>query len=163
MIPEQFLALYLAANVIALGVLVVAFTRPRLTRWLCAGIFAWAAVTNTLTALATPQVYLEYADLTMSDWYRSFILGWFRGHIQWMVLTIAAGQAVIAGLLTRPRPWRRLGVAGGVVFLAAIAPLGVGSGFPFSVTFSAALIAFDQRLAANNLIHRTPGADRVTA
>lgn len=32
---------------------------------------------------------------------RSFILGWFRGHIQAMVLTIAAGQAIIAVLLAR--------------------------------------------------------------
>ncbi len=111
-------------------------------------LFAWAAATNTNTALTTPWVYLEYADLAVLEVYRSFILGWFSAHVAPMVLAIAAGQAVITVLLALPRPWRRLGVLGAIVFLMAIAPLGVGSGFPFSLTLAAALLVFDRRLRA---------------
>jgi hypothetical protein len=39
---------------------------------------------------------------------------------------------------------RWLGAAGAWLFLAAISPLGVGSGFPFSIVFGAALfVALD--------------------
>ena len=50
-----------------------------------------------------------------------------------------AARWTIAALLASRVPARRnLGAAGAWVFLFAIAPLGVGSGFPFSLTFSAA-------------------------
>ena len=72
--------------------------------------------------------------------YRDFITGWFSRHIQVMVVAIALGQAAIALLMASRVPARRwLGAAGASVFLLAIAPLGVGSGFPFSLTFGAAL------------------------
>jgi hypothetical protein len=63
-----------------------------------------------------------------------------------MVLAIAGGQLAIAILLVRSWPWRALGVFGALVFLMAIAPLGVGSAFPFSATFSAAILMMDGRL-----------------
>jgi hypothetical protein len=146
-IPQPFLGLYLTANAIALAILFLAVRRPRIALWISVAIFAWASVTNAQTALGTPTVYLDYADLTLSEAYRAFILGWFSRHIQFMVLSIAAGQATIALLLAAGHPWRRIGVAAAVVFLLAIAPLGVGSGFPFSLTFSAALLVTDRKLA----------------
>ena len=81
----------------------------------------------------------RYATLTPFALYRDFINGWFSTHVRDMVLPIE-GQLVIAILMSLPRPWRTFGAAGAIVFLLAIAPLGVGSGFPFSVTFGAAVI-----------------------
>lgn len=143
----EYLVPYLTSNAIAGAILVLAFKRPRLARILLVTLFAWAAFTNTRIALSSPDVYLEYGDLTVSTWYRNFINGWFGRHIQLVVLSIAAGQLAITVLLARPREWRRIGVAGAVIFLLAIAPLGVGSAFPFSLTLSAALVAAHMRLA----------------
>jgi hypothetical protein len=148
MIPAEFLAMYLTANAIALAILALALLMPRVARWAAVVIFVWASLTNTVTALSAPEAYLGYAALTPSAWYQQFILGWFSEHIAAMVLPIAAGQMIIAILLAMPRPWRALGVAGALTFLLAIAPLGVGAGFPFSITFGAAILIADRKLAA---------------
>jgi hypothetical protein len=146
MIPREFLGLYLVANGIALVILGLAFRRPSAARWSAVVVFLWASIVNTQTALGQPHVYLEYATLSPSAFYRDFITGWFSRHVAAMVLSIAAGQFAIAALLSLPRPWRLLGVIGALTFLFAIAPLGVGSGFPFSLTFGAAIVVADWRL-----------------
>jgi hypothetical protein len=141
MIPREFLAPYLIANALALAGLVLAFRRPDTARWFAVAVFGWAAGMNTWTAVTRPDAYIEYAALTPSILYRDFILGWFSAHVREVVLAIAVGQAIVAAWLASTSPGRRqLGAAGALVFLAAIAPLGVGSGFPFSITFGAMLI-----------------------
>ena len=146
MIPEQYLVMYLAANLIALAILVLAFWRPRIVRWVWVAIFVWAASVNTMTAAASPWEYLAYGALTPSTLYRQFIEGWFSTHIQPVVLTIAVGQLIVAILLSRAGAVRTLGVAGAAVFLLAIAPLGIGSGFPFSLIAIASLVVMERRL-----------------
>jgi hypothetical protein len=140
MVPREFLGPYLAANAFALATLGIAFWNRTAARWIGVAVFAWAAGTNTWFALTRPEVYLEYAALTPSMLYRDFILGWFSRHIPLMVLCIAAGQLTIAALMASRRDTHRIvALAGALVFLLAISPLGVGSGFPFSLTFGAAL------------------------
>ena len=146
MIPNEYLVMYLGANLIAVAMLGFAFWRPRLVRWLWVAIFVWAASINTMTAATEPWVYLAYGALTPSAWYRDFINGWFSLHIQPVVLSIAVGQAMIAILLARSEVSRRLGVFGAIVFLLAIAPLGVGSGFPFSLVAIASLLVMERGL-----------------
>lgn len=141
MIPQEYLAIYLGANAFALGVLALAFWRRGAARWVGVGVFAWAAVANTTTALRQPHDYLNYAALTPSAWYRDFIVGWFSLYVTPVVVSIAAGQIVIAALLASRRSLHRwIGAAGAWVFLIAISPLGIGSGFPFSLTFGVALL-----------------------
>jgi len=141
MIPHDYLVPYVVANSFALVVLALAFWRPTVALWMVVSVFVWAAATNTYIALTHPAVYVDYAALTPSAWYRDFILGWFSGHVQTLVLPIALGQLTIAALLaSRRRAWLWCGVAGALTFLLAIAPLGVGAGFPFSLTFGAALL-----------------------
>jgi hypothetical protein len=139
-VPSEFLVPYVIANTAALVILSLALWKPAVGRWCAVAVFLWAALTNARVALQTPGAYLEYATLTPFALYRGFINGWFSAHVRDMVLPIAAGQLIIAILMMLPRPWRTLGTAGAIVFLLAIAPLGVGSGFPFSVTFGAAVI-----------------------
>ena len=140
-IPAEYLAMYIGANAFALGALALAFWHRPAARWVACGLFAWAAAVNGYTAVTHPRVYLDYATLTPSAWYRDFILGWFSSHVRPMVIAIAAGQAVIALLLAlADSRAQRLGAAGAITFLLAIAPLGVGSGFPFSVVFSACVL-----------------------
>ena len=158
MIPQEYLTMYLGANTIALAILAAAFWQPRLVRWLWVAIFLWAASVNTFTAASTPWMYLAYGGLTPSTLYREFIEGWFSAHIQPMVLSIAVGQMVIAILLSRASDARRLGVFGAVVFLLAIAPLGVGSGFPFSLIAIASLLVMERGLRQVALTDRSPAA-----
>jgi hypothetical protein len=146
MIPREYLVMYLGANLIALAILGLAFWRPRFARWVWVAIFVWAASVNTITAAAQPWVYFAYGPLTPSGLYRDFINGWFTEYVQPFVLSIAVGQLIIAILLSRAGDARRLGVAGASVFLLAIAPLGVGSGFPFSLIAIASLLVMERRL-----------------
>jgi hypothetical protein len=146
MIPQEYLVPYLVSNLVALAILAVAFWKPQIARWVWVAIFVWAASINTVTAATEPWLYLAYGGLTPSAWYRDFIGGWFSTRIPEVVLTIAVGQLIVAILLARDGDARRLGVASATIFLLAIAPLGVGSGFPFSLTAIASLLVMQRRL-----------------
>ena len=146
MIPQEYVVVYLAANAVGLILLELGYFLPRVARWAWVAIFVWAATVNTWTAAVEPWVYLAYGGLTPSEWYQAFILGWFSRHIVPMVLAIAVGQLAIAILLSRDGQARRIGVLGAVVFLLSIAPLGVGSGFPFSLSAIASLLMMEARL-----------------
>ena len=158
MVPQEYFAMYVGANAIAFGILALAFFRPAAVRWVCVALFAWASVTNTVTALTNPRAYLGYAALTLSNGYRAFINGWFADHVASMVLPIAAGQLVIAVLLIGGKPLRRLGELGAVLFLLAIVPLGVGAGLPFSFTVIGALLFMERALTHADAAANAPPA-----
>jgi hypothetical protein len=146
-IPREYAIAYYASNAVAVAILVVAWRRPTIARWICVAVFLCASITNATISIRHPASYLEYSGLTVWSLYRDFINGWFSQHVRWVVLPIALGQLVISILLSISRPWRSLGVVGAVTFLLAIAPLGAGSAFPLSVTFSAALIMMNRSTA----------------
>ena len=140
-----YLQLYLIANLLAVLLLAAAFMKPRWARWGFVLLFAWAAITNASTSLRDPNVYLEYADLTFLPIYRSVILGAFSEHIAFYVCAIAFCQALIAfGLLAGGR-LSRIATWGAIIFLLAIAPFGVGSGFPCTVLFAAGLVVLGRK------------------
>ena len=120
----------LGSTIVALLMLIISVRARTAGRLLFSLLFAWAAVTNARTALVSPAEYLGFAGLTVSEVYRWFILGYFAQHITAFVTMIAAGQAWIAVALLRGRWWQRVGLVGAIVFLLAITPFGVGSGFP---------------------------------
>jgi membrane protein implicated in regulation of membrane protease activity len=80
---------------------------------------------------------MMYAN-TAVGFYRDFIDGWFKKHIRLLVPMIATGQLMIGAGMLAGRKWLVIGCMGIIVFLMAIAPLGVGSAFPFSITVSIA-------------------------
>jgi hypothetical protein len=146
---RDYLLPYLIANTIALGLLVLAFRKPRWARWASVAVFLGAALVNVLIGLSEPADYQSFGDLAWLSLYRDFIHGWFRGHVPWLLFPIALGQLLIALLLLdNTRFSRRLGTAGAVIFLLAIAPLGAGSGFPLSLAFGLALVVMTRRLEA---------------
>ena len=130
---------WLGSNIIAILLLVVAISKPKLARLLFAFLFAWACWINYSIAHNTPEVYLDYARLTPFGFMRNFINGWFNENITIMVSLIAIGQGLIAvGMLLKG--WlERIACFGAIIFLVAIIPLGIGSGFPFSITLVVAL------------------------
>jgi len=147
MIPREYLVPYLASNAVALILLGMAFRKPHWVRWALVVLFAWAAWTNARVAITDPGAYQGYGELALLEPYRRFIYGWFREHTTWMVLPIAAAQLGIAvGLLLNSALSGRLAAAGAILFLAAIAPLGVGSAFPFSLSCGLAVYVMVRRL-----------------
>jgi hypothetical protein len=135
-----YMQLYLIANAAALLLLLACRPRPSWARWGFIGLFGCASWLNATTAWYDPGVYLQYADLTFLPVYRKVILGPFSAHITGYVVAIAVAQALIAlGLLLGGR-LARIATWGAVVFLVAIAPFGVGSGFPCTLLFAAGLL-----------------------
>ena len=128
---------YIFSNVLAILFLFAAFKRSKLARLLFFLLFAWAFGTNYYVSHHQPEAYLEYADASL-PFYRNFINGWFKDHIKEMVTLIAVGQATIAVGMLLKGWWVKLACVGAIIFLLAIAPLGLYAAFPFSLTASAA-------------------------
>ena len=99
--------------------------------------FLWAGCWNMYLANTHPEEYLSYAPLAYSTSYRNFILGFFASHVTAIVGAIALGQLSIALLVSSRGRAVQLGFFGAIVFLLAIVPLGVGSGFPATVIMAA--------------------------
>jgi hypothetical protein len=137
---EIYYYLLIISNVVALIMLFAAVRKPRFARLLFFLLFAWACWMNWTTASEKPQVYLNYADLTWSSWYYSFIHGWFASHIKAAVGFIAISQGLIAISMLMSGWLFRLGAIGAIVFLLAIVPFGVGSGFPTTLIMTVAMI-----------------------
>jgi len=145
---KEYLLPYAISNVAAIFILLATWKSMRLGRLFFVLLFGWAAWTNSATSLNTPEKYLEYADMSL-PLYQNIIRGWFSYHITGIIVCIAFGQLLIAlGMLLKDA-WVKIACIGAIVFLLAIAPLGVGSGFPFSIFVSMA--AF--------LIYRKPPHD----
>jgi hypothetical protein len=130
---STYLLPYLIANIVGLLFLWAAIKKPPLARLMFALLFGWACWINYSLAHEKPEVYLAYANAA-TKLYADFIKGWFQQHITQMVSLIAIGQGMIAiGMLLKGW-WVKLACIGVIVFLIAIAPLGMYAGFPFAIT-----------------------------
>jgi len=109
-----------------------------LARVFLAGFFLWASYFNSTSAIHSPEIYLNYAKLDALPVYSKFITGFFSQHITALVLIIALGQFLIAVGLILNKTWVKLACTGGIIFGLAIAPLGVGSAFPATVSMAIA-------------------------
>lgn len=136
---NEYLILWLISNSIAVLILVSAFKKPKLARLLFVLLFLWACWLNYSNAQKTPNDYLNYAALSPFDLYTDFINGWFKSRVTSMVSLIALGQGLIAiGMMLKG--WMvRVACFGAIVFFIAITPLGIGSGFPFTILASVAI------------------------
>jgi hypothetical protein len=142
---------YAGSLLVSLLLLAASWRWPNVGRLLFVLLFAWASQQNLRTALRQPGRYLDFAQYAYLALYREFILGPFARHVTPIVVAIAAGQLLIALLLlgtTRPA---RLGLAGGIVFLLAIAPLGTGAAFPATVLGALGLALLWRRPFARSL------------
>jgi len=145
---QEYLIQWIGSNSIAILFLIAAFRRPKLARLLFVLLFAWASWINYITAHNTPEEYLNYALLTSFDLMRDFINGWFKDHITLMVTMISIGQGLIAIGMLLNGWWVKTACIGAIVFLLAITPLGIGSGFPCSIIAAVAIYII---LKKNNL------------
>src|SRR5688500_11084775 len=137
---ELYIILLTISNVVAILQLITAIKWPRIARFSFFLLFAWASLTNWIESQLRPQFYLDYADLTWSDRYRNFINGWFSDHIQLVVGFIAICQGLIAISMLLKGWIFRIGSIGAIIFLLAILPFGVGSGFPCTAIMAASIV-----------------------
>lgn len=137
---QVYLVAYIISNAFALILLFFSWKYIKLSRLIFFILFGWASWANWTTALNSPEDYLDYSGFALIPFYKNFIEGWFREHIQMMVGIIATSQALIAiGLLLKGWIYK-VGIIGGTLFLIAIMPLGVGSAFPCTLILAIALI-----------------------
>jgi len=145
-VAPQYVVPYAVSNVVALLILAAAVWWPNVGRWAIALLFGYACVYNTWIGLSKPEEYQGFADLVWLDAYRTFITGYFKDNAGWIISAIAAGQGVIAVTIAAGKRALWVGVLGTCIFLLAIAPFGVGSAFPFSLTVSVAAIIVWRKL-----------------
>ncbi len=136
---QAYLSGLIIINIIAVFFLFLSIKWPRAGRAAFFLLFAWASCMNWIYSQNDPASYQDYADLAFLQSYKQFIIGWFSYNTRWVVGSIATCQALIAISMLLKGWIYRLGCIGGMIFLLAIAPLGVGSGFPCTIIFSIAL------------------------
>ena len=100
--------------------------RPNATR-IFLGLFfmAMAIGINIVTVLVAPQSYVEMGKHALIPLYRRAFLNIIALNPALFVLPIAAYQIAIALLMLNKKKYVKMGLIGGVIFLVAIAPLGV--------------------------------------
>ena len=136
---QVYVILLIISNVVAILQLIAAIKWPNIARISFSLLFGWACWVNWKTSLQTPQFYLDYAELAWSDWYKTFILGWFAEHTKLAVGFIATCQGVIAIAMLSKGWIFKIGCLGAIIFLVAILPFGVGSGFPCTAIMAVAV------------------------
>lgn len=104
-------------------------------------LFLAAGIFNAVTALRTPAVYVTGFAAHAFPPMREFIERVVALAPDAFVLTIAAGQVLVAFALTLGR-WLPLwaGVVGAACFLVAISWLGVGAAFPANLVLAAGVL-----------------------
>jgi hypothetical protein len=136
---EEYLFPWIISNVVSLALLFACYKWSRIGRYLFAFIFLAASVVNTFEAIRDPHTYVEVYGKLAFFFYKDFIYGFFASHTTVIVLSIAAGQLLISVFLFLGKKFFIYGVLGGIIFLLAITPLGLGSAFPATLLMVAAL------------------------
>ncbi len=133
---------YLAAIISNIAALILFFTswkNKELARILFSILFLWAAFANWRMAHNNPADYLNYSQYAVG-FYKRIIQGIFAAHITGFVSLIAVCQLLTGlGFLGRGLVVK-LSCVAATIFLLAIAPLGLGAAFPFSIIASLGLI-----------------------
>jgi hypothetical protein len=124
---------YLGCNIFVLFLLLAAAKWPRVARSLFSVMFVGAGVWNLFASLTMPQFYLETYGHLATPLYAAFIYGPFAVDPALFVVPIAIGELAIGILATGTGRALQVGMVGSMIFLLAIAPMGVGSAFPFSL------------------------------
>ena len=107
--------------------------------------FILAGSFNIFTVIKNPDAYLCYRNHAV-DFYKFFIDGVFSSFTIFIVSLIGTGQILVGIFLLKKGRLFLLGILGGVVFLVAIAPLGIGSAFPSTLLMAFSLILLPIRL-----------------
>ncbi len=138
MFIEYFIP-WLLTNVISLILIGICAKWPRLGSFIWGIIFFLAGVYNGLMTIQQPEAYQIYGE-TAVPYYKGFIHGSFAENTALFILIIALSQIMISvGLFIKDKLYK-IALIGGIVFLIAITPLGIGSAFPATLLMAVSLI-----------------------
>jgi hypothetical protein len=147
---------YTISNIVAIGFLIVSLKWKQIGRALYAALFIWASYTNWTTVHNNPTSYLGNAKYAI-DFYRNIINGVFSQYITPFVSFVAVCQLLIGLAMLSKGIVFKAGCLGGIIFLVAIAPLGVAAAFPATLTWAVGLIIlyrhpFEKNILNNNWV-----------
>ncbi len=109
-------------------VFVFCLAKPNASRIFLGFFFlAMAIGVNIVTVLVAPQSYIEMGKNALIPFYRWVFLNIIALNPPLFVLPIAAFQIAIALMMLGKKTYVKIGLAGGIMFLMAITPLGVES------------------------------------
>jgi hypothetical protein len=131
-------------NIIAILLIFVCYKWPKIGKVVWGIIFILAGIFNIFMVNKNPQAYLNYSEHAV-EFYKFFIDGVFHSFTIFIVSLIGAGQILVGVFLLRKGKLFLLGILGGIIFLVAIAPLGIGSAFPSTLLMAISLIVLYKR------------------
>jgi len=137
---EEFMLPVILSNLLAVVLALSSYNFPRFMRFIWGLIFILAGIVNLITVYNEPGIYVDAYGPLAIECYQEIIYGPFSAHPAIYVTLIAIGQILVGGLIWSGRFWYYLGLTGGIIFLLAIAPLGVGSAFPATVIMAIGLM-----------------------
>jgi len=137
---QDYLIPYVVSNVLSILLIFICYKWSKIGKIVWGTIFLAAGIFNVITSFRTPHVYVEaYGQTAVLPFYKDFIYGIFSDHTTLFVTLIASGQIVVSILLFLKKMLFKLGTIGGIVFLIAISPLGIGSAFPSTILMAISL------------------------
>ena len=140
---------YLVSNLIAVLLVIICFKWHKIGKIVFGILFFSAGIFNIYTSINSPEVYVEvYGSSAVLPFYKEIIFGIFSLHTTLFVVLIASGQITVSVLLFTKKIFFKIGIIGGIIFLVAIAPLGIGSAFPATIIMAMALYFFYKRSTA---------------
>lgn len=159
-----FSTAYMLSNLVAVLIAYVCILKPVIGRMTMSLLFIAASVVNAVISLSHPQIYMTYADVAALPVYVDFINGFFSRHITIFILCIAVVQFLIGGFLIWKGTMEKLALAGAIIFLLAIAPLGAGASFPCTLllAFACIILMMEKKIEPwpLTLLHFTSGRKR---
>jgi len=117
----------------------ICYKWPKIGKVVWGIIFVFAALFNMYLGNSNPQKYVEYGQNAVGL-YQKFIYGLFSSYTSLFVSLIALGQILVGIFLLMKRKLFLLGILGGIIFLIAISPLGIGSAFPSTLLMAFSLV-----------------------
>ena len=137
---QEYMLPVILSNLVAVILALSSYNFPRFMRFIWGLIFIAAGIINLITVYNEPAMYISGFGPAAVDPYKEIIYGPFSKQPAVYVTLIAVGQIIVGGLIWSRNFWYYLGLTGGMIFLLAIAPLGVGSAFPSSVIMALGLV-----------------------
>lgn len=137
---------YITTNAIAVIFLFLTWRSTMTGRILFFVLFILGSFINAYTVIQHPDAYQYFADTAWPDFYKSFIEGWFRNNVRWVIALIACSQFLISvSMWFKDSTFLKIGALGAIIFLICISPLGLGSAFPATLIFAAAMLIILKR------------------
>ena len=136
---QNVLIPYIVSHVLTICLIFVCWKWAKIGKIIWAVIFILAGIFNAYTVTSDPQAYLMYSQWVVGP-YKAFINGVFSSNLSLFIYSIATGQILVGIFLFLKRKFFLLGIFGGIFFLIAISPLGVGAAFPSTLLMAFSLI-----------------------